>query len=86
MTQLENVADVYSLTPTQQGMLYHTISATEHGVYLVQMAVTIEGDIDPERLIETLQAVCSKHDALRSFFVWDGVCLLYTSPSPRDRG
>jgi len=73
VTQLENVADVYALSPTQQGMLFHTISAKDPGVYLVQMAVTLEGDIDTKRLFDTLQTVCSRHDALKSFYVWDGV-------------
>ena len=113
---LENVADVYGLSPIQLGMLYHTISARDSGVYVNQVAVTLKGDIDRDKLIATLQAVCSRHDALRSFCVWDGIaeplqvvreqiefpvtqldwrsddqdlqreklCLLYTSPSPRD--
>ena len=71
--QLENVADVYALSPTQQGMLFHAISADQPGVYLVQMAVTIDGLSDPDRLIASLQSVCSRHDALKSFYVWDGV-------------
>ena len=73
MNQLENVADVYALSPTQQGMLFHTISVKQSGVYLVQMAVTLEGDVDSKRLFDTLQTVCSRHDALKSFYLWDGV-------------
>ena len=70
---LENVADVYGLSPIQLGMLYHTISARDSGVYVNQVAVTLKGDIDRDKLIATLQAVCSRHDALRSFCVWDGI-------------
>ena len=70
---LENVTDVYGLSPIQQGMLYHTISARESGVYVNQVAITLNGDIDRDKLIATLQAVCSRHDALRSFCVWDGI-------------
>ena len=69
---LENVVNVYGLSPIQQGMLYHTISARESGVYVNQVAVTLKGDIDRDKLIETLQVVCSRHDALRSFCVWNG--------------
>ena len=70
---LENVTDVYGLSPIQQGMLYHTISARESGVYVNQVAVTLKGDIDRDKLIATLQAVCSRHHALRSFCVWNGI-------------
>ena len=37
---LENVTDVYGLSPIQQGMLYHNISARESGVYVNQVAIT----------------------------------------------
>ena len=70
---LENVTDVYGLSPIQQGMLYHTISTRESGIYVSQVAATLKGDINQDKLIATLQAVCSRHYALRSFCVWDGI-------------
>jgi len=72
-SELDNIANLYALSPTQQGMLYHTVSAKESGVYLVQMAVTLDGLDDPDRLAATLQQVCSRHEALRSFYVWEEV-------------
>ena len=38
---LENVADIYPLSPMQQGMLYHSIAEPESGVYVDQVVVTL---------------------------------------------
>ena len=46
MTTLQNVDDVYPLTATQQGMLYHSLSAPTSGVYLNQVITPISGELD----------------------------------------
>ena len=71
--KLDNVADVYPLSPTQQGMLFHTVSDPDHGVYVDQVAVSLGGAVDPERFIHAMRNVAARFDALRTAFVWDGV-------------
>ena len=71
--KLDNVADVYSLTPMQQGMLFHTISEPGSGVYVDQVAVTLEGEVSQQKLSDSIQFVTRRHSALRTIFVWDGV-------------
>ena len=46
---LENVEDVYPLTSTQEGMLYHTLSDPVSGVYVNQVITEISGDLDTAR-------------------------------------
>ena len=43
---MENVSDVYVLTPMQAGMLFHTIRDPGSGVFVEQLAVTLDAPID----------------------------------------
>ena len=71
--KLENVADLYPLSPMQQGMLFHTVSDATPGVYVDQVVVSLQGPLDPERLVRSIRQVAAQFDALRTAFVWDGV-------------
>ena len=71
--KLENVSDVYPLSPMQEGMLFHAVTEPESGVYVDQAVVSLHGDIDPQRFSDCIQKVFSKFDTLRTAFVWDGV-------------
>ena len=71
---LENVADIYPLTPVQEGMLFHSITGdASSGTYVDQVAFTISGRFDQQRLSESVQRVFGRHDVLRTAFIWDGV-------------
>jgi len=71
--KLDNVADVYPLSPMQQGMLFHSISEPGSGVYIDQVAVTLDGEISQQKLSDSIQTVAHRHSVLRTIFVWDGV-------------
>ena len=62
--KLDNVADVYSLSPMQQGMLFHTISEPGSGVYVDQVAVTLDGEVSQQKLSDSIQFVTRRHSAL----------------------
>lgn len=66
------IEDIYPLSPMQQGMLFHTLSEPESGVYLNQMRVSIEG-LDVERFRHAWQATLEHHAILRAGFIWEGV-------------
>ncbi|MFT3764381.1 MAG: amino acid adenylation domain-containing protein [Minicystis sp.] len=67
----KNVEDIYPLSPLQQGILFHTLFATEPGVYFVQHGWTIEGPLDVAAFQRAFQDVVDRHPILRTAFVWD---------------
>ncbi|MEM8678408.1 MAG: condensation domain-containing protein, partial [Planctomycetota bacterium] len=71
--KLENVQDIYPLTPMQEGMLYHCIAQPDSGAYVDQVIVTLEGSLDLERFVGAFRRVAARFDTLRTAFLWDGV-------------
>ncbi|MEM6793793.1 MAG: condensation domain-containing protein, partial [Acidobacteriota bacterium] len=71
----ENVADVYTLSPMQEGMLFHALSEElERGVYVDQISHRIEGaSFDVERFQRAWRRLVERHAALRTAFLWDGL-------------
>jgi amino acid adenylation domain-containing protein len=69
--QPKNVADLYPLSPMQQGMLFHTLLSPDDEIYLPQIDLTLEGDLDPDRLHQAWQQVIAHHPALRTAFQWE---------------
>ncbi|MFD7093220.1 condensation domain-containing protein, partial [Streptomyces sp. NPDC059896] len=68
-----DVEDIYPLTPLQSGMLFHALAEPESAAYLEQLAFTLEGTIDLDRLSKAWQRVVERSDALRVSLVWDDV-------------
>ena len=71
--KLENVEDVYPLSPTQAGMLFHTASAPHSGVYVGQIQCMLSGNLKLETFQAAWQDVIGRHSALRTAFLWDGL-------------
>jgi len=61
---------IYPLSPTQQGMLFHTIYAPESGVYVGQVSCRLRGEFSGPALEEAWQRLLERHSALRTSFVW----------------
>ncbi|WP_158938698.1 non-ribosomal peptide synthetase [Burkholderia sp. S171] len=68
---LNNVADIYPLSPMQSGMLFHTLYAPGGSVYLNQLRADIDG-LDVARFSAAWAAVTARHDILRTGFVPQG--------------
>ncbi|MCW5623124.1 MAG: amino acid adenylation domain-containing protein, partial [Burkholderiales bacterium] len=62
--------DVYGLSPTQEGMLFHALYAPGEGVYFEQRWCVLEGTLDTELFRAAWQQVVARHDVLRSGFHW----------------
>ena len=71
--QLRDVEDFYPLSPLQQGLLFHSLSEPESGMYFNQTLATLRGPLDVEAFRQAWQRVVDLHPILRSFFVWEGV-------------
>ncbi|MDU9404949.1 amino acid adenylation domain-containing protein [Pseudomonas sp. zfem004] len=63
------VADLYPLSPMQQGMLFHSLYQAEAGAYINQLHVEI-GGLDVARLRMAWEQTVQAHDILRSGFLW----------------
>ena len=69
----QNVEAVFRLTPTQEGILYHTLLSDEPGMYMQQFSCTLVGDVRLELFQEAWQAVVTRHSVLRSLVIWEGL-------------
>ncbi|MFZ5515906.1 MAG: amino acid adenylation domain-containing protein [Candidatus Zhuqueibacterota bacterium] len=68
---MENIEDIYPLSPMQQGMLFHSIYAPESGEYIEQMSCKIDGQLDVTAFERAWQEVLNRHTILRTAFVWE---------------
>lgn len=67
------VEKVFGLSNLQQGILFHCIEDAERQIYLTQLCLDIEADLDLARLEASWNAVIARHDALRCSLVWKKV-------------
>ena len=68
------IADILPLTPVQQGLLFHALTApggddlVGDDVYAVQLDFTVTGALDPRRLRDAVQAVVTRYPNLAARF------------------
>ncbi|MBO2455157.1 amino acid adenylation domain-containing protein [Actinomadura barringtoniae] len=66
-----NVADVYPLTPLQEGMLFHHLLAPgQDDAYVGQTVVELDSRERLEAFLDALRQVIARHDSCRSAIVW----------------
>jgi amino acid adenylation domain-containing protein len=71
---LDRVEDVLTLSPSQSGMLFDVVRGdAAPGSYIGVVSVSLDGQLDFERLKGAISAAVSCRDALRASFVWHGV-------------
>ena len=70
---MKNVADVYPLTPTQAGLLFHTLQVPGSGVYFDQYVCTLSGHMDMAAFQQAWHTVVSRHPVLRTIFIWEDI-------------
>jgi len=71
MDKRRNIANIYPLSPMQQGILFHTLLAPESGIYLPQIVLTLEGELNATALHQAWQQAVTHHDVLRTAFYWE---------------
>jgi amino acid adenylation domain-containing protein/non-ribosomal peptide synthase protein (TIGR01720 family) len=71
---MKNVEDVYPLSPTQQGMLFHSLyDSDDSGAYLGQMTHELHGKLAVEAFERAWQRVVDRHPVMRTAFLWEGL-------------
>ena len=68
-----DVADIYPLSPMQEGMLVHALAAPSSAVGFEQACVLVEGALDVAALRAAWQGAVDRHAILRTSFAWDGL-------------
>ncbi|MBD2345774.1 type I polyketide synthase [Anabaena subtropica] len=68
---LENIEDIYELTPVQKGMLFHCLLDSELSLYFFQHIFTLRGNLDMTAFAKAWQLVMDRHPILRTRFYWE---------------
>jgi amino acid adenylation domain-containing protein/non-ribosomal peptide synthase protein (TIGR01720 family) len=71
LSRKDLIEDIYPLSPTQQGMLFHTLYAPRSGQYFEQLSCTLRGDFDAAAFQRAWEEVVRRHPVLRTVFVWE---------------
>lgn len=67
-----SIDDVYPLSPVQEGILFHTLSSSAEGMYMLQVAWDVE-QLDPVRFSAAWSDAVRRHDVLRTRFLWEEI-------------
>lgn len=67
----QSVQDIVALSPTQEGILYHCLKEPHLPLYLSQVALHIEGELQPVLLQQALDQLVQNNDCLRSVIRWE---------------
>lgn len=67
----ENIEDIYKLSPTQQGLLFHTLYDPESGVYCDRYNINLKGNLNTVAFEQAWQQLAKRHLVLRTSFHWE---------------
>lgn len=70
MFKKTDVKDIYSLSPMQEGMLFHYGLDKKSSAYFEQTSFTLEGYVDVKVFEETFNKIIKKYDVLRTIFTY----------------
>ncbi|MGK7918089.1 MAG: amino acid adenylation domain-containing protein, partial [Prochloraceae cyanobacterium] len=77
LAQIQNkfdaIADIYPLSPLQQGILFHSRYHQESNLYCQQKLFTLQGSLNVAAFKEAWQTVVNRHDSLKTAFVWENL-------------
>ncbi len=68
---MEDIQDIYELSPMQQGMLFHTIASPAAGMYIEQVQCRLRGQLHVDHFRQAWAQVAARHTILRSAFFWE---------------
>jgi iturin family lipopeptide synthetase B len=68
-----DLEDLYTLTPMQEGMLFHALVDDSSYSYFEQFSYRLQGELDIDLVEKSLNELFKRHDILRSAFVYDDI-------------
>jgi hypothetical protein len=71
MNKNKNIEDIYSLSPIQHGMLFHSLCTPEMALYHTQTLFTFNGNLNIPAFEYAWQEVAKRHTILRTSFYWE---------------
>lgn len=67
-----NISDIYSLTPLQEGILFHSImNERSNSEYIVQQIINFRVSLNVEYINSALELLFEKHEILRTIFLYE---------------
>ncbi|MDY7091406.1 MAG: amino acid adenylation domain-containing protein [Acidobacteriota bacterium] len=70
MSRKKHIESFYPLSPTQQGMLFHSLATPGSGMYVGQISFQLQGALDVAALRRAWHQVTERHGVLRTSFRW----------------
>ncbi len=67
---VNNIQDIYALSPLQDGILFHHLLANEGDPYLLAGQMVFADRTLLDRYLVAVQRVVDRHDILRTAFIW----------------
>ncbi|MCU0289996.1 MAG: condensation domain-containing protein, partial [Acidobacteria bacterium] len=64
-----DVEDIYTLTPMQEGMLYHALVDASSTSYFEQISYRLQGELDISLAEKSMHELFKRHDIIRTAFV-----------------
>ncbi|MCU0287448.1 MAG: amino acid adenylation domain-containing protein, partial [Acidobacteria bacterium] len=68
-----DVEDIYTLSPMQEGMLYHALADETSYAYFEQISYHLQGELDIGLVEKSLHDLFKRHDILRTAFVYEAI-------------
>lgn len=66
----DKAEDIFTLSPIQQGMLFHILSDADSAMYYEQEVCHLRGEIDLPAFKSAWETLVERHQMLRTFFAW----------------
>ena len=67
------IDNIYSLTPLQEGMLFHALREKDSTNYVLQSTLLLRFEPDAKCLQGAVRALSGRYDALRTAIVYEGM-------------
>lgn len=68
---MENIENIYSLSPLQQGLLFHSVYEPASRVYQQQLSLRIDGELNRVAFVEAWRHMMARHAVLRTVILWE---------------